>query len=359
MPKRRDNMLEAFRASAEAERRARELREAAAADDARRAQARQKAGVGSKGAGTRSGVDEPILQPKRAKAPHEAVQAGAARQQATQAQSAHTGAHAVRAPGSQAPEAQAPRVPQTAPAAGRSSGAPPPSAPQPLAPVGPESHLEVEDGLVLPVGGVTFLTVLVALLGLSFALGWLAGRGPIEGSDDALTGAGESELRAGNSARLDMPITRDSMSGGNANGSGLSAGTAAQDTLNPVGNPGISVGSLPAPDRALARPSNKYTVLALTHKDDSRGAELMQIAREYILGQQFPAARPIRHKGQLLLFVGAAERVVDLQELQRQLSGLMAPNGRDRYLREPYTVTIDQYRVPARPSSAGALGAQR
>tara|TARA_R110002126_G_scaffold11114_33_gene50530 strand:+ start:5777 stop:6454 length:678 start_codon:yes stop_codon:yes gene_type:complete len=225
-----------------------------------------------------------------------------------------------------------------------------------LAPVGPATATEVEDGLVLPVGGITFLTVLVALLGLSFALGWLAGRGPQDGSLGTLSDAGESELRTGNSASLGMPNTRGGWEGDSSNNSDRTAGIGGS---NPGGNQGVSVGSLPAPDRALADPTNKYTVMALTQKDDSRGADLMRLAREYLLDQQFPVARPIQHKGKLLLFVGAAEHVMDLQDLQRRLVSLQGPKGEDQYLRGPYTVSIDTYQVPARPSSAGALGPQR
>ncbi len=360
MAKRRDNMLEAFRASAEAEQRARELREAAAADDARRAKARAAA---SKPNSNRSSIDAPVLQPKRAQAARnrsaaQAPAAGSAQRAGGHAPSVATQGARTAAGGS-APQAPAPRAPQpsqTSPTTGRSSGAPPPSAPQPLAPVGPATATEVEDGLVLPVGGITFLTVLVALLGLSFALGWLAGRGPQDGSLGTLSDAGESELRTGNSASLGMPNTRGGWEGDSSNNSDRTAGIGGS---NPGGNQGVSVGSLPAPDRALADPTNKYTVMALTQKDDSRGADLMRLAREYLLDQQFPVARPIQHKGKLLLFVGAAEHVMDLQDLQRRLVSLQGPKGEDQYLRGPYTVSIDTYQVPARPSSAGALGPQR
>ena len=197
----------------------------------------------------------------------------------------------------------------------------PPSQPAggiPPARAASEPHGTVAQGMTLPLGTVPFLLLQLGLMGLVFAMGYLAG----QGSDTVLAADGvvEVELQAPDASGVEA------------------APLGTQGSQEAAGQPQVS-----GPEVAFMDPSNKYTVVVFTAENSDFGKNRAWAIHNYLMDQAYPVVRPRLWKGEVKIFVGAAPTTGGLADLEARLRKDLGPDG-TRPFYDAYVDNADRFR---------------
>lgn len=188
-----------------------------------------------------------------------------------------------------------------------------------------EPHVTTAQGVTLPLGTVPFLFLQLGLVGLVFAIGYLAG----QGSAPALAAEGDGEFE------LQAPGASD------PGGSGLPV-AAPLTTQGPDEAGGPVQGSSPA-EVAFMDPSNKYTVVVFTAENSDFGKNRAWAIHDYLVNQSYPVVHPHLWKGEVKIFVGAAPTTGGLADLEARLRKDLGPDG-TRPFYDAYVDNADRFR---------------
>lgn len=201
-------------------------------------------------------------------------------------------------------------------------------------------RLPEEEGLTLPFGIWAFLALQLVALGLAYFLGTLQGASG-EGA------AGPEEVASGG-FQLDAPGAARRGSTPAAPASGGSAapavGAARPDPTRPP-EAAAAAGDEPlsAADRAFADPANRFTVVVFAADDYPVGRERTWAMFEHLRASGFDPVTPRVVRGRLVLLVGAAPRMGDLEKLKLEVRELLGPDGRTRPFLDAWVNNIDNY----------------
>lgn len=97
-----------------------------------------------------------------------------------------------------------------------------------------------------------------------------------------------------------------------------------------------------AAEKALGDKSNEYTILAASYDFSDSAQGIAVAASQYLQAQGLPASVYRRGKN-LYLVVGAAARLVDLDELLKRLRAMPGPSGRPGDFKSALVDKIDKY----------------
>ena len=187
--------------------------------------------------------------------------------------------------------------------------------------------------ITLPVGREWFFGIAVALLTGAFLLGrWSAGTIEAAGRDlpGGASDAALADLSAPGESRVPAP--------GPLRSSGPSEGTPRESTPAPRSAP-----ELTAADQAFLDPANAYTVVAITYDDTENGRDRAIDTYRHLQAAEFDVVYPRRKGGKLLIFVGASPGYRDLESVESRLRRTAGPNGQMAFT-GAYRVNIADYR---------------
>lgn len=178
-------------------------------------------------------------------------------------------------------------------------------------------------------GRVPFLLLQLALLVLVFSIGFLVGRDPG-------VAAAEGDL-------IELEVPRGVGSAAQATGSGRRPPLTSPRPDDP-GSDGLpATGGDTAADRAFLDPVNKYTVVVFTAENSEFGEQRAWSIHDYLLGKGYPVVLPRHWKGQVKIFVGAAGRLSELQDLEARLRKDPGPDGTQPFY-DAYVDNVGRFR---------------
>ncbi len=194
--------------------------------------------------------------------------------------------------------------------------------------------------VTLPMGWLPFLAMQLLMVGGAFGLGWIAsGRAsrPVE----AATGPVTAQLPTGGLV-LDVPDGGVHPEG--AAGSPLRGGRGPAGALGaPDDLIQAHADSLRDPDLAFDNPDNRFTVVVAQYADTDFGRERAWDTFYYLEECGLPAVTPRARNGTVFLFAGAADEVSGLKELLEGVRGLQDRRGREFPFNDAYTANISRF----------------
>ncbi|MDA1266919.1 MAG: hypothetical protein O2816_17700 [Planctomycetota bacterium] len=169
--------------------------------------------------------------------------------------------------------------------------------------------------MTLPLGTVPFLFLQIGLLVLVFSIGYLTGRdgkvsaAETDGAEIELQsrGGGPGNVRQGNAGGSQAPLTTP---------------RPADDGSQAVGPPAASEADL-----AFRDPLNTFTVVVFTAENSDFGEQRAWAVHEYLNGKGYPVVQPLLWKGEVKIFVGAAQSKGSLKEIEARIRKDPGPNG--------------------------------
>ena len=206
-----------------------------------------------------------------------------------------------------------------------------------LASLPDDLELPPEEGLLLPIGAWPFVGLQLAALGMAFFLGYLAA-GP---ADTVQAGAGDARGGPADGSRVELAAPREA-----AERSPAAAERRASPPAEAAGSP-LSAGAPRPPseaDRAFEDPANLFTVVVFSVNDYAFGRERIWELHRFLTEQGFEPITPRTCRGYLMLLVGAAPSMGQLEATKQRLRDLVGPDGRTRPFRDAYINNSSSYR---------------
>lgn len=201
---------------------------------------------------------------------------------------------------------------------------------------------DAPEPVTLPMGWLPFLALQLLMVGGAFGLGWMAsGRAarPVEAA-----GPASASIRPGGLV-LGVPDALDAGDSPEATaGSPLRVGRSGAGALEVPEDLGQApADSLRDPDLAFDNPDNRFTVVVAQYADTDFGRERAWDTFQYLEECGLPAVSPRARNGTVFLFAGAADEVSGLKELLEGVRSLQDRRGREFPFNDAYTANISRF----------------
>lgn len=192
-------------------------------------------------------------------------------------------------------------------------------------------------------------TALLALQGLALVVAFLLGRftasGPVQAESGSPEGAGDLDLEPSAGAAP----TGERPSGAAADGGTPLAGAprrTSRELLEEVpGSALLEAGPDPkVDDRAFQDPANTHTVKVIEYVDSANNLDRAFRVYDDLRLSGLPAVTPLRYRGSLIVFVGAAPGADLLAGLLERVRRSPDPDGREGAYASAYVVPLEPYR---------------
>lgn len=216
-----------------------------------------------------------------------------------------------------------------------------PSVPAPHSPVKPAPQ---QRQVVLPMGLGTVVFVGLFLLTVAFGFGWLLAGGANPFDQNTAAGASVTSAGIGNQGNL-VP------QGDAAAPPAMRTDFAAFEDPRPLAvqrsaplvttQEADALASSTDPDRALLDPANHYTVQVVEYADQrDTFQKYARATYDTLIKAGLPVVQPLLTNGKILLVVGAGKTASELSSLMERLRQVPDPRGSGRLLPDPYVVPI-------------------
>ncbi len=201
---------------------------------------------------------------------------------------------------------------------------------------------EMPDGGVhLPMGREAFVVLQVLALAIVFLLGRLTAGTVVSAQREDPGMALQDEQAAGSMAAGGARFQDDAYAdSGYADGGYVEQEEAAEPpAAAPVGLPE----GLTAAEEAFLDPRNRTTILAITLRDTADHEHLAWASYDLLTQRGFPAIQPRRKNDDLVVLVGAAPTMKEMDGILEQVRKTVGPDGKLSYA-SAYRVNIEDFR---------------
>jgi hypothetical protein len=122
----------------------------------------------------------------------------------------------------------------------------------------------------------------------------------------------------------------------------VGAGREQSSRASAAGSSGPSQPAVPKGDEPLYQAANRYTVQAITYGDTELQRGLAWETHRHLRESGFPVFTPYRHRGKIVILVGASAAQAELDPLIERLRKLESPRGELEF-GSAFVVPIENY----------------